>query len=100
MEAYRKLAERAIKSSANEDEQLITMWRLAVRRHPDAAELAAMKAYRSLQLARMREAPDDAKKLIAVGLAAADPEVDPVGLAALTVVTAGVMNTPDAYTLR
>ena len=100
MEAYRKLAERAIKSSANGDEQLITMWRLALRRHPDAAELAAMKAYRSSQVARMQEAPDDAKKLIAIGLAAADPEVDPVELAALTVVTAGVMNTPDAYTLR
>ena len=29
-----------------------------------------------------------------------DSEVDPVELAALTVVTAGVMNTPDAYSLR
>jgi hypothetical protein len=100
MEAYRKLAERAIKSSAHEDEQLITLWRLAVRRHPDAAELAAMKAYRSSEVARMQEVPDDAKRLIAIGLAPADPEVDPVDLAALTVVTAGVMNTPDAYTLR
>jgi Protein of unknown function (DUF1553) len=100
MEAYRKLAERAINSSANLDEQLITMWRLAVRRHPDAAELAATRAYRASELACMQTSPDDAKKLIAIGLAAADPEVDPVELAALTVVTAGVMNTPDAYTLR
>jgi hypothetical protein len=100
MEAYRKLAERAINSSANLDEQLITMWRLAVRRHPDAAELAATRAYRASELARMQTSPDDAKKLIAIGLATADPEVDPVELAALTVVTAGVMNTPDAYTLR
>src|ERR1700759_999258 len=36
MEAYRKLAERVIKSSASEDEQLTTLWRLAVRRHPVA----------------------------------------------------------------
>jgi hypothetical protein len=100
MEAYRKLAERAIKSSANEEEQLITMWRLAVRRHPVATELAALKAYRASEVARMQESPDDAKKLIAIGLAPADPEVDPVELAALTIVTAGVMNTPDAYTLR
>jgi Protein of unknown function (DUF1553)/Protein of unknown function (DUF1549)/Planctomycete cytochrome C/Concanavalin A-like lectin/glucanases superfamily len=100
MEAYRKLAERAINSSANLDEQLVTMWRLAVRRHPDAAELAAMRAYRASELARMQKSPDDAKKLIAIGLATSDPEVDPVELAALTVVTAGVMNTPDAYTLR
>jgi hypothetical protein len=100
MEAYRVLAERAIKSSANEDEQLITMWRLAVRRHPDAAELATIKAYRASELVRMQKAPDEAKKLIAVGLAPVASEVDPVELAALTVVTAGAMNTPDAYTLR
>jgi hypothetical protein len=100
MEAYRKLAERAIKSSANLDEQLMTMWRLAVRRHPNAAELATIKAYRASEVTRMQESPDDAKKLIAIGLAPADPEVDPVELAALTVVTAGVMNTPDAYSLR
>jgi hypothetical protein len=100
MEAYRKIAERAINASTNVDEQLITMWRLAVRRHPDAAELAAVRAYRESEVARLQESPDDAKKLIAIGLAPADPEVDPVELAALTVVTAGVMNTPDAYTLR
>jgi hypothetical protein len=100
MEAYRKLAERAIRSSANEDEQLTTMWRLAVRRHPDAAELAAIKAYRASEVARMKESPDDAKKLLAIGLAPVDSEVDPAELAALTVVTAGVMNTPDAYSLR
>jgi hypothetical protein len=100
MEAYRKLAERAIKSSADEDQQLITMWRLAVRRHPNATELAAIKAYRASELARMQESPDDARKLIAIGLAPVDSQVDPVDLAALTVVTAGVMNTPDAYTLH
>jgi hypothetical protein len=100
MEAYRKLAERAINSSANADEQLITLWRLAVRRHPDATELATIKAYRASEVALMRESPDEVKKLIAIGLAPVDPEVDAVELAALTVVTATVMNTPDAYTVR
>jgi hypothetical protein len=71
-----------------------------VRRHPDATELATIKAYRALEVARMEESPDEVKKLIAIGLAPADPEVDPVDLAALTVVTAGVLHTPDAYTLR
>jgi hypothetical protein len=32
-------------------------------------------------------------------VAPVDASVDPVKLAAMTVVTAGVMNTPDAYTL-
>src|SRR5260370_35746703 len=100
LEAYRKLAERAIKSSANEDEQLITMWRLAVRRHPDAAELATMKAYRASEVARMQESPDDAKKLIAIGLAAAQPAGDPVEPARPAIFTPGGMNTPHAHTLR
>jgi Protein of unknown function (DUF1553)/Protein of unknown function (DUF1549)/Planctomycete cytochrome C/Concanavalin A-like lectin/glucanases superfamily len=100
MEAYRKLAERAIKSSANEDEQLVIMWRLAVRRHPEPAELATIRAYRASELALMEKSPDEVKRLIAIGLAPADPTVDPVHLAALTVVTASVMNTPDAYTVR
>jgi Protein of unknown function (DUF1553)/Protein of unknown function (DUF1549)/Concanavalin A-like lectin/glucanases superfamily/Planctomycete cytochrome C len=100
MEAYRKVAERAIKSSGSVDEQLVTMWRLAVRRRPDATELATIKAYRMSEVALMRESPDEVKKLIAIGLAPADPEVDPVELAALTVVTATVMNTPDAHTVR
>ena len=48
----------------------------------------------------MQAHPDEVKALLAIGVAPADPSVDPVRLAALTVVTAGVMNTPDAYTLR
>ncbi|MDB5461072.1 MAG: hypothetical protein JWO72_2813, partial [Caulobacteraceae bacterium] len=100
IEAYRKLAERAIKSSANEDQQLTTLFRLAVRRHPQAAELASMKRYKAAEIAWMGKSPDEVKKLLTNGVAPADPSVDPVTLAAMTVVTAGVMNTPDAYTLR
>jgi hypothetical protein len=100
MEAYRKLAERAIKSSASEDEQLTTMWRLAVRRHPDAKELETIRRYRASEVALMQKSPDEVKKLLAIGVAPADPKVDPVQLAAMTMVTATVMNTPDAYTLR
>ncbi len=100
MEAYRKLAERAIKSSADADQQLVTMWRLAVRRYPQANELATIKGYRASEVALMKESPDEVKRLLAIGFAPVDPGVDPVQLAALTVVTASVMNTPDAYTLR
>ncbi len=100
MEAYRKLAERAIKTSANEDQQLVTMWRLAVRRHPDAKELDTIRRYRAQEVALMQKSPDEVKKLLAIGVAPADPKVDPVQLAAMTMVTATVMNTPDAYTLR
>ncbi|MEI9890267.1 MAG: DUF1553 domain-containing protein [Caulobacteraceae bacterium] len=100
VEAYRKLAERAIKASASEDEQLATMWRLAVRRHPDAKELDTIRRYRAQEVALMQKSPDEVKKLLAIGVAPADPKVDPIQLAAMTMVTATVMNTPDAYTLR
>jgi hypothetical protein len=100
MEAYRKLAERVLKTSANEDQQITTVWRLAVRRKPLPAELASGRRFLAAELARMQSHPDEVKKLLAIGVAPADPGVDPVKLAALTVVTAGVMNTPDAYTLR
>jgi hypothetical protein len=100
VEAYRKLAERAIKSSPNVDVQLTTLWRLAVRRHPDANELAAIRKFREGELAHMEQKPDEAKKLLAIGVSPVDPSVDPNQLAAMTVLTASVMNTPDAYTLR
>ena len=48
----------------------------------------------------MQAKPDEVKKLLAIGLTPADASVDQAKLAALTVVTASVMNTPDAYTLR
>jgi hypothetical protein len=100
MEAYRKLAERAIKASANEDQQLTTVWRLAVRRRPLPAELASARRLLAVEQARMQAKPDEVKKLLAIGVAPADPSLDPAKLAAMTIVTAGVMNTPDAYTLR
>jgi hypothetical protein len=100
MEAYRKLAERAIKASANEDQQLTTLWRLAVRRKPMPAELASARRVLAIEQARMQAKPDEVKKLLAIGVAPADPTLDPAKVAAMTVVTAGVMNTPDAYTLR
>jgi hypothetical protein len=100
MEAYRKVAERAIKSSANPDQQLVTMFRLAVRRHPTDTELASMKRFHAAEVAWMSKSPVEVKKLLTNGVAPADPTIDPVQLAAMTVVTAGAMNTPDAYTLR
>src|SRR5215471_14310840 len=64
MEAYRKLAERAIKTSADPDQQLITLWRLAVRRHPDATELATIKRYRASEVVVMQQSPDEVTRLL------------------------------------
>jgi len=40
------------------------------------------------------------KKILTIGVAPADAKLDPVQVAAMTMVTATVMNTPDAYSLR
>ena len=100
VEAYRKLAERAIRSSPNPDQQLTNLWRLAVRRHPDAQELTTIRHFRDAQTAEMQAAPDKAKKLLAIGVAPADASLDQAQVAAMTVVAASVLNTPDAYTQR
>jgi len=100
MEAYRKLSERVLSSSVDEDQQLTTLWRLAVRRAPRSAELAAARKLLHAEQERMKARPAKAKELLAIGVSPVDPKADPVKLAAMTVVTAGVMNTPDAYTLR
>ncbi|HEU4625235.1 MAG TPA: DUF1553 domain-containing protein [Steroidobacteraceae bacterium] len=100
VEAYRKLAERVLRASADEDQQLTTLWRLAVRRSPRATELAATRKLLHSELERMKAKPEKAQKLLSIGVSPVDPEADPLELAAMTVVTAGVMNTPDAYTLR
>jgi len=71
-----------------------------VRRMPYAAELASGRRFLAAEQARMQTHPDEVAKLLAIGVAPADASVDPLKLAAMTVVTAGVMNTPDAYTLR
>jgi hypothetical protein len=100
LEAYRKLAERALDATPDRDTQIVDMFRLVTRRRPSPVELAALKDYREAEIARLAKTPADAKKLIAVGVAPSDPKIDTIQLAAMTMVTAAVMNTPDAYSLR
>jgi hypothetical protein len=100
MEAYRKLSERVMESAGDEDQRLVTLWRLAVRRAPRPAELAATKELLAAERARMQASPEKISKLLGIGVAPVNPGLDASELAAMTVVTAGVMNTPDAYTLR
>ena len=48
----------------------------------------------------MATAREDVKKLMSIGVAPADTTLDQPQVAALTMVAAAVMNSPDAYTLR
>jgi len=100
VEAYRKLSERAIKATPDQDKQLVDMFRLATRRHPAAKEMAILKSYRAAEVARLAKDAKGVNALLSMGVAPVDPGIDRVQLAAMTMTTAAVMNSPDAYTLR
>jgi hypothetical protein len=99
-EAYRKLAERVMKTTPAGDPQLTALFRLSTRRRPTPAELQDMRTFRDSRLARFAAHPDDARKLTAIGVAPVDPSVDRIQLAALSEVAAAVLNSPDAYSLH
>jgi predicted ATPase len=100
LEAYRALAGSVLKTEAAQDARLTKVFRLATRRHPIAAEMAAMRDYYASQLQRYASDREAAVQLVSVGVTPVDKSIDPVQLAALTNLTTVVMNTPDAYSLR
>jgi hypothetical protein len=100
LEAYRKMAERVMHLTPDPQEQVVTLFRLATRRHPLESELSILNDYRAAQATHMASARDDARKLMSIGVTPADTTLDQPQVAALTMVAAAVMNSPDAYTLR
>jgi hypothetical protein len=100
IEAYRKLAEHAIESSPDTDQQIVTLFRLATRRHPSDQELQILRRYRASQLRSQSTSPQDAGAILKVGIAASSPILDGGMLSAMTLVAAAIMNSPDAYWLR
>ncbi len=81
-------------------QRVITLFRLATRRFPVVGELDVLMKYREAQEAHMRGAHDDVRQLMSIGVAPADATLNETEVAALTMVAAAAMNSPDAYTLR
>jgi len=100
VEAFRVLATNVLKEKTETDDQIKLVFRLATRRMPKTAELAALKTYYDNQLAHFATDRKKAEDLVHHGVAPVDATVDTVKMAALTNVTAAVMNTPDAYSIR
>jgi hypothetical protein len=100
LEAYRKMAERVARQTADPQQQVVTLFRLATRRRPLASELDLLMKYRETQIAHMTSARDGVNPLMNIGVTPADTTLDQPQVAALTMVAAAVMNSPDAYTLR
>ncbi len=101
LEAYRNLAAQALKvEDADLDAQIVRVFRLATRRPPRADELALLRSYYQTQRTEFASHPDKAGQLLSIGVAPVPADADKIELAALTNVTAAVMNTPDAYSIR
>jgi hypothetical protein len=100
VEAYRVLASHALEQNADTDAAITTIFRLARRQRPTAQQLALLKEYYDGELANFRMDPAGADSLLKVGVTPVKEGDDPIKLAALTNVTAVIMNSPDAYSLR
>ena len=100
LEAYRVLATGVMKVVATRDARITRVFRLATRRSPRPGELASMRAYYDAQLDEYSADRGAARDLVTVGVSPVDAQMDLAELAALTNLTAAVMNTPDAYMLR
>jgi hypothetical protein len=82
------LAGRDVSFRARLDEA----FRRVVARPPSAREAEALRRHFEAQIEVYRAAPDDARKLAAVGLHPASPDVDAVELAAWTSVARVLLN--------
>jgi Protein of unknown function (DUF1553) len=99
IEASRGLAQRALREGgAKDNDRLIYLFRLVTARCPDARELANLGAALADLRARYAAHGDAARQLIAVGETKPDPGLDPVELAAWTMIGNVVLNLDEAIT--
>ena len=93
VEASRGLAERALhEAGPKAEERLAHMFILATARLPDLKERAELLAEYRDHLARYSRDAEAARKLIAVGESKPDERLDPIELAAWTMVANVVLN--------
>jgi mono/diheme cytochrome c family protein len=100
VEAYRAMAERALKLSADEDVQIKLIFRLATKRMPSQQELAALREFYQGETLRFAGEKKQANDLAHIGVTPPGRTTDVIHLAALTNVASAVMNSPEAYTIQ
>jgi hypothetical protein len=97
VEAARVLAVRVIAAGADDTSRLRYAFRQTLGRDPKPQESAPLLAFLGTQRELYRDTPEDARKLMHVGLTPA-PEGDVTELAAWTQVTRAVLNTQEFIT--
>jgi hypothetical protein len=99
VEAARVLAGRALREGgADDDGRLSWLWRRVLSRPPAPEEAAVLAALLAKHRREFAADPDAARRLVAVGRAPADPDVDPDALAAWTSVARAVLNLDETIT--
>jgi mono/diheme cytochrome c family protein len=98
VEAARKLAERLIAGGKSPDERIALAFRLVLGRRPKDAEREVLRKLYAEQLEAYRKKREPAGSLLAVGESPHAQTVDPVELAAWTVVANTILNLDETVT--
>ncbi len=100
-EAARGLAERMMNEAGSQPEQRVALgFRLATARPPDPEEVSVLIQQYDAQLAECRKNPEAALKVINTGESKPDESLDPVELAAWTMVANVILNLDETITKR
>lgn len=100
VEAARLLAERMVRHGATPEERVTLGFRAMTSRRPTAREAAVLVALHEEERDRFRSDPQAARKLLGVGERARDAALDPVDVAACTVVANTLMSVDEAVNKR
>ena len=98
VEAARKLAERAMKTSAKTEQRLDTLARLTLARALDARETAVLTKTAEMFHAKFAANDADAKAILSVGESPADPTLSVNELAPWTLVASQFLNLDEFLT--
>ena len=80
------------------DDRLVRAFRLVLGRKPAVAEIGALKRAYENELARFKESPEAASKLLDVGESKRDKSIEPIELAAWTSVGNVLLNLNETIT--
>lgn len=97
VEAARTLAARATRAAGDDSARLSRLFQFALGREPKPAEATSLKALLATQRDTYKAAPEDATKLLRVGISP-PPADDPIELAAWTQAARVVLNSQEFIT--
>jgi Protein of unknown function (DUF1553)/Protein of unknown function (DUF1549)/Concanavalin A-like lectin/glucanases superfamily/Planctomycete cytochrome C len=98
VEASRVLAERLLREATTPDERLTLAFLRVTGRRPREVELQVLRAGLERHLAHYRKNPEAAKKLLAVGMTARNPSLDPAEVAAHAAIAGLILNLDEVVT--